>query len=308
MVSWFYALIRWLLTLLGVGTLVFLVLHGIPGDPVEVLLGEQASGAERLALQVKLGLDQPLWVQFGQFWLGLFQGDLGYSLFTQKSVTQLLAQAWPYTAQLALLAWLLGLMLALPLGLWAAARAGGWPDRLGLGLALLGTALPGFWLGPVLIWVFAAQLHSVPVGGATEPGAWILPTCTLGLGLAALTLRLTRGLVLETLQEDYIRTARAQGVSELRILWRHALPNAALPLLTVAGGQLGALLGGAVITETVFNWPGLGSLLIEAIQRRDYPVVQGCVLLLSINYILINGLTDWLYYWADPRLRQTQRR
>lgn len=306
MSAWLYPWLRLLLTLLGVGTLVFGVLHAVPGDPVEVLLGEQASSLERAALQAKLGLDQPLGVQFGQFWFRLLQGDLGQSLFSQKPVSQLLWQAWPHTAQLALLAWLLGLSLALPLGLWAAARAGGWPDHVGLGLALVGAALPGFWLGPVLIWLFAAHWHLLPVSGATEPGAWVLPTVTLGLGLAALTLRLTRGLVLEVLREDYIRTARAQGVGQWRLLWRHALPNAALPLLTVAGGQLGALLGGAVITETVFNWPGLGSLLVEAIQRRDYPVVQGCVLLLSANYVLLNELTEHLYRWADPRVQQVQ--
>jgi peptide/nickel transport system permease protein len=205
--------------------------------------------------------------------------------------------------QLAAAALGLAVLLAVPLGVLAARHRGGPGDRAAMGLALLGTSVPTFWLGPLLMLVFAVWLGWTPISGREGLDSLILPAVTLGTGMAAVLARMTRASLLETLGEDYIRTARAKGLGEVRVMWGHGLRNAALPVVTVLGMQVGALLGGAVITETVFSWPGIGSLLVESIQRRDYPVVQGCVLLVSVTYVLVNTATDLLYAWLDPRVR-----
>ncbi len=286
-----------------VSTLVFLLLHLVPGDPVAVMLGESATVADQAALRHQLGLDQTLWQQYGHYLSGLAQGDLGRSLFWHRPVAELIAARFPYTAQLALLALVVAMLLAFPLGVWAAVRAGRWPDQLAMTLSLIGVSMPNFWLGPLLILLFSLWLGWLPVSGADAPWAWVLPAVTLGTALAAILTRMLRASLLEVLHEEYVRTARAKGVSPRRVILRHALFNALLPVVTVLGLQLGTLLGGAVITEVVFDWPGLGQLLVESIQRRDYPVVQGVILVIATAYVVVNALTDWLYGWLDPRVR-----
>jgi peptide/nickel transport system permease protein len=292
-----------LLTLLLVAGLVFALIHLIPGDPVDVMLGESAHAADREALRARLGLDQPLWQQLANFYGGLARGDLGVSLHQGRPVLAVIGERLPATLELAAAALAFALLMSLPLGVIAARRRGRWPDQAASGFALLGLSIPNFWLGPLLILAFSLGLGLTPVSGREAPLSLLLPALTLGLSLAALNTRMVRGSLLEVLQQPFVRTARAKGLSESMAVWRHALPNAALPVLTLLGLQLGHLLAGAVITETVFAWPGIGSLLIDAIRQRDYPVVQGCVLFISSAYVLVNALTDLAYGWIDPRTR-----
>jgi peptide/nickel transport system permease protein len=287
----------------GVCTLVFLLIHLVPGDPVEAMLGESARPADRQALREALGLDQPLFEQYLRYLGGLARLDLGQSFQFQRPVTDLLAERAPPTLELAGAALALALVLAVPLGVLAARNRGGALDSGAMGFSLLGISIPNFWLGPLLILVFSLWLGWTPVSGRDGPVSLILPAVTLGTGLAAVLARMVRSSVLEVLGEDFVRTARAKGLSETAVMWHHALRNAWLPVLTLVGLQLGGLLGGAVITETVFAWPGVGSLLVEAIQNRDYPVVQASVLLVSLAYVLVNTLTDLIYAWVDPRIR-----
>jgi peptide/nickel transport system permease protein len=292
-----------LIVLVGVTLLVFLLAHIIPGDPVEVMLGEHAAAADRQALRESLGLDRPLASQLVQYYTGLIQGELGYSLYNKQAVSDLIIERLPATAQLSLAAILVAVCLAVPAGLIAAVRQGRFADRLVSGVSMFGLSVPNFVFGPLLMLVFAVWLGWLPVSGREDPGSVILPALTLGTALAAMLMRMLRSSLLEVLGEDYVRSARARGLSPLRVLLRHALRNAWLPVLTLLGLQLGALLAGAVITETVFNWPGIGRLTVEAIEKRDYPLIQGCVLFISIVYVGINLLTDLVYLWADPRLR-----
>lgn len=288
---------------LGVVVLVFLLIHLIPGDPVDVMLGESAQTADREALRVSLGLDKPILDQLIIYINGLIHFDLGRSLHSQQPITALLAERLPATVELALAALLVTLVLALPLGLVAAARHNTAWDQGAMAFSLLGVSIPNFWMGPLLILVFALWLGWFPVSGREEVGAVILPALTLGTSLAAILARMIRSSVLEVLSENFIRTAYAKGLSRRHVLIRHALPNAMLPVITILGLQLGTLLAGAVITETVFSWPGIGLLTIEAIQSRDYPVVQACVLVIALTYVLINSFTDLLYALIDPRIR-----
>jgi ABC-type dipeptide/oligopeptide/nickel transport system permease component len=294
-----------LVVVFGVSTLVFLLIHLVPGDPVEAMLGESARPADRQTLRAALGLDQPLAEQYLRYLDGLVRLDLGQSFQFQRAVADLLAERIPPTLELTGAALALALALAVPLGVLAARSRGGALDSFATGFSLLGISIPNFWLGPLLILVFSLWLGWTPVSGRDGPASLILPTVTLGTGLAAILARMVRSSVLEVSGEDYVRTARAKGLSELAVMWRHALRNAWLPVLTLVGLQLGGLLGGAVITETVFAWPGVGSLLVEAIQNRDYPVVQAAVLLVSLGYVLVNTLTDLVYAWVDPRIRLT---
>lgn len=292
-----------LVVVLGVCTLVFLLIHLVPGDPVEAMLGENAQPADREAMRRALGLDRPLAKQYLDYLGGLARLELGTSFQDRRPVAAILAERLPATLELTLAALALALALALPLGILAARHRGGPLDSGAMGLALVGVSIPNFWLGPLLILCFSLWLGWTPVSGREGPASLILPALTLGTGLAAILARMVRASVLEVLGEDYIRTARAKGLTESRVLWGHALRNAWLPILTLIGLQLGGLLGGAVITETVFAWPGVGSLLVEAIQGRDYPLVQACVLLVSLTYVLVNTLTDLVYTWVDPRIR-----
>lgn len=291
------------LVVLGVTVLVFLLIHFIPGDPVDVMLGESAQPADRAALRQALGLDQPVRVQLVNHFSSLARLDLGRSLYSQRPITELLAERLPATLQLATAALLVTLILAVPLGLLAAARRDTAWDHGAMAFSLLGVSIPNFWMGPLLILVFALGLGWFPVSGREGTGAVVLPALTLGTSLAAILARMIRSSVLEVLGEDFIRTAYAKGLSRRQVLIRHALPNALLPVITILGLQLGTLLAGAVITETVFSWPGIGLLTIEAIQLRDYPVVQACVLVIALTYVLVNTLTDLLYALIDPRIR-----
>ncbi len=290
-------------TALAVVCLVALLLRLVPGDPVEAMLGEGATAADRAALRQALGLDRPAAVQLAAYLAGLARLDLGRSLHGGRPVAELLAERLPATAELALAGWLVAVALAFPLGMAAALRRGSAWDRLATGFAACGISVPNFWLGPLLILAFSIGLGWFPVSGREAPGALVLPALTLGTALAAVLARMVRASLLEVLGEDYVRAARAKGLSEARVLWAHALRNALIPVTTVMGLQLGGLLAGAVITETVFAWPGVGLLLVDAIQRRDFPVVQGCVLLISLVYVAVNLLTDLVYLWADPRVR-----
>ncbi|MPQ76087.1 nickel ABC transporter permease [Hydrogenovibrio sp. JE_KL2] len=286
-----------------VGSMVFFLIHLVPGDPVEVMLGDWASPADADALRHQLGLDLPLFQQYIHYLTGIVQGDFGQSLFYQQPVSELIANRFPYTLQLALLSLLIAVLIAFPLGIWASIRAGKWPDHLAMTVSLVGVSVPNFWLGPMLILAFSIGLSLLPVSGAEQPFSWVLPAITLGTALAAILARMLRASLLEIYHEDFIRTARAKGLSGTAVYGKHALMNAMLPVITVLGLQLGTLLGGAVITEVVFDWPGLGQLLVESIQRRDYPVVQACILIISMAYILVNGLTEVVYAWLDPRIR-----
>lgn len=290
-------------TLLGVATLVFFLLHLVPGDPVDALLGETAMAADREALRQALGLDQPILYQYGSYLSGLASGEWGSSLVDQRPVLARILERVPATAELAIVSLLLALILALPLGYWAARHAGKKEDVAAMGFSLIGVSVPNFWLGPMLMLLFAVLLGWLPVSGMEQPGSIVLPAITLGTALAAVLSRMARSSWLEAMSMDATRTARAFGVSERLIWWRHAARLAAIPVITMFALQLGAVLGGAVITETVFDWPGLGLLTIEAIQRRDYPLVQGCVLMIAGFYVLANLLADLLSLWLDPRQR-----
>ena len=292
-------------SLLGVICLVFLLIHLIPGDPVEVMLGESAQPTDKETLRHALGLDLPLHQQWWNYFKGLLHLDLGTSLFSGRAIIDLLIERIPATLYLSLVSLIVAIGLALPLGLVAAVRQHTPPDYGAMGFALFGMSIPNFWMGPLLILVGALWLGWFPVSGREGWNAVVLPALTLGTAMAAILARMIRSSVLEVLGEDFMRTARAKGLSSTRAVLYHALPNALLPILTLLGLQLGGLLGGAVITETVFAWPGLGLLMIEAIQQRDYPVVQAAVLCISMTYIVVNLLTDLLYAWLDPRIQFT---
>lgn len=292
-----------ILVLFGVVTLVFLLIHIVPGDPIEVMLGESAQPADRQALRQALGLDMPLLQQWWQYLYGVIQFDLGESLHSRQSVSELLAERIPATLQLSIASLIIAIVIALPLGIMAAVYKDSIWDRFAMASAMLGVSIPNFVMGPVLILVFALGLGWFPVSGKESWLSLVLPAFTLGSALAAILSRMVRASMLEVLQEEYIRAARARGLTETRVLGRHALRNAALPIITVLGMQFGALLAGAVITETIFSWPGIGQLLIESIQKRDYPVVQACVLLISATYVIVNLVTDILYVVIDPRIR-----
>jgi peptide/nickel transport system permease protein len=292
-----------LLVILGVVSIVFLLIHLIPGDPVEIMLGESATTADREALRVALGLNLPIGLQFQNYLIGLTQLDLGTSIHLRRPVSALLLERLPATGLLALVTLLITLTLALPLGIIAAVRRNTWWDTGAMSFSMLGVSIPNFWLGPVLILVFSLWLGWLPVSGRSGLASVILPALTLATGLMAVLSRMVRSSMLEVLGEDYMRTAVAKGLPPNRVILHHGLRNALLPVITMLGLQLGALLAGAVITETVFSWPGIGLLTIESIQSRDYPVVQACVLLISVTYVLVNLLTDLAYAWVDPRVR-----
>jgi len=291
-------------TALGAATLVFLLLHLTPGDPVQARLGEAALPADQQAMRHALHLDLPLWRQYLRYLHGLLAGDWGTSLISGQRVDALIAERLPATLRLAGASLLLAVLLALPLGYWAARHAGSWRDDAAMLFSLLGVSLPNFWLGPMLMLLFALLLGWLPVSGMEQPGSIVLPAITLGTALAATLARMVRASLLEAIHADACRTALAFGVHERRIWLRHAARLAAVPVVTSFGLQLGMLLAGSVITETVFDWPGLGLLTIEAIQQRDYPLAQGCILVIALGYILANALADMLNMLLDPRQRR----
>jgi len=286
----------------GVTTIVFMLIHVVPGDPVEVMLGESAQVADKEALRETLGLNLPLSTQWLNYVSGLLQLDLGTSLHSKRPVVEILSERIPATSLLAGTSILIALIIALPLGVLAAVRKDSFWDTGAMAFSMLGVAIPNFWMGPLLILVFSLWLGWFPVSGNDQTLSLVLPALTLGTALAAILSRMIRSSLLEVLNEDYIRAANARGLSPTTVIWKHGLKNAALPVVTIMGMQLGALLAGAVITETVFSWPGIGQLTIESIQKRDYPVVQSCVLLISLSYVFINLLTDLAYAYLDPRV------
>lgn len=289
--------------LLGVLTLVFFLIHLIPGDPIDVMLGERAAAADRAALREALHLDDPILTQYGRFLAGVARGDLGRSLTSQRPVAGLILARYPATLQLAAAALLLSLSIALPLGILSAVRPRTAVDAGGLLFSLFGVSMPTFWLGPLLIILFSLKLDWLPVSGRHGIASLVLPALTLGLGMSAILVRITRSSLLEIFPKEFVLTARAKGLPERRVILRHALRNALIPLLTVVGLQIGALLTGSIITETIFSWPGLGRLTIQAIQSRDYPLVQGCILAIALTYLLVNLLIDLLYVAVDPRVQ-----
>jgi peptide/nickel transport system permease protein len=288
---------------LGVVTLVALLSHVIPGDPVDVLAGEYATAEQKLELRQHLGLDQPLHIQLLRYYQKLGQGDLGLSINKQRPVTELIGERIQATMELAALAMTVAISTGIPIGITAAVFAGTFVDYAVMGLALLGIAMPSFWLASMLILFFSLHLDLLPVSERSSWDSYILPALSMGLALGAILSRMTRNAVLDCLGEDYVRTARAKGLSEFKVVCKHVLRNAALPLVTIIGLQFGVILTGAVITEVIFDWPGVGSLLLEAVRDRDYPVIQGCVLMFSGSYLLVNLITDLVYGMVDPRIK-----
>jgi len=291
-------------TVFGVATVVFFLQKLLPGDPAIIIAGPQATPEAIANIRRQLGLDQPLWHQYLSFLGGLVHGDLGISSRTGAPVIQEIATRAPYTAELAIASLALAILVGVAAGVIAATRRAG-PTDLGIsGSAVFGVSMPVYWLGLMLIIVFAVRLRVLPAAGTDE--GWlslVLPTVTLALFSMGLITRQTRSAMLEVLGQDFVRTARAKGAGRRSVLIRHALRNALLPIVTTIGLQFGILLGGAVITESVFAWPGMGRLLLDSISARDYPVVQGVVLLLSVAFITINILTDLVYAYVDPRIR-----
>ncbi|HVN87903.1 MAG TPA: ABC transporter permease [Candidatus Binatia bacterium] len=290
-------------TVLGVVTVVFLLIHLIPGDPVDAMLGESALAVDKEAVRHRLGLHRPVAVQYGLYLRRLARGSLGRSLAGGRPVRRMIVARFPATIELTAAGLLVAIAIAFPLGLAAAARPRSVLDVGCISVALIGAAVPNFWLGPMLMLCFAVWLGWLPVSGRNGLPHLILPAVTLGLGMASVLARLLRASLLDQLHGDHLRAARAKGASEVRVLLRHALPNALLPVVTVMGLQAGALLSGAILTETIFGWPGLGRLTVTAIETRDYPLVQGCVLVIALTYVAVNLAADLLCLWVDPRIR-----
>lgn len=288
---------------LGVSTLVFLIIHLIPGDPVVLMLGDSAMKTDIESLRGKLGLDRPVYIQYLNFLLNLLRGDLGRSIHTDKPVIQAIGERFPATFELAMGGVIISLLIALPLGIISALKKDTIVDNGARFFALLGISIPNFWLGPLLIILFSIKIGILPVSGMGGIENLILPSITLGLGMAATVTRMVRASLLDVIKENYITTARAKGLSESIVVIKHALKNALMPVVTVVGLQLGALLSGAIITESIFSWPGIGSLTIEAINKRDYPMVQGCIFVIAMCYVVVNLATDLVYGFLDPRIR-----
>lgn len=294
-----------------VALFVFSLLYIAPGDPAAIIAGDQASPADVERIRQSLGLDRPYLIRFGEWFFRVLQGDLGTSIFTSLPVTQLIAQRIEPTLSLMVLTLIFAVVIAVPLGVVAAWKAGTWVDRAVVGFAVFGFSVPVFVIGYLLAYIFALKLDWVPVQGYTpiSEGIWpwfknlILPSITLGTVYIALIARITRATMLEVLQQDYIRTARSKGLAQNNVLYLHALKNAAVPVITIIGIGVALLIGGAVVTESVFAIPGLGRLTLDAILRRDYPVIQGVVLIFSFVYVLVNLAVDLIYTLVDPRIR-----
>jgi peptide/nickel transport system permease protein len=284
-------------------SMVFLLIHLVPGDPVQQMLGEGARAGDLAALRHLYGLDRPLHVQYLLYWKGVLHGNLGQSIRMNDSVTHLLLLRYPYTLALTIAAMLVAVVIAFPAGISAALHRSRWQDQtLGV-VSLFGLSFPSFALGPILILLVSIKLGWLPVSGGGGIAYVVLPAITLGTGMAAILTRMVRTAMLEELGQDYIRTARAKGLSERTVVYRHALRNAMIPVITLIGLQFGALLAGAIVTEKIFSWPGLGWLTVTAIESRDYALVQGCLLAIGLTYVLVNLLTDVIYLLLNPRIR-----
>jgi ABC-type dipeptide/oligopeptide/nickel transport system permease component len=284
-------------------TMVFLLAHIVPGDPVAQMLGEGARAEDLTQLRHALGLDLPLPVQYGRYLAGVLHGNLGESFRFQQPVLKVVAEHYPATLELAVVALLICALIGIPAGVLAAHKRGERTDHAVAVLTLFGLSVPNFALGPVLILLFSVVLGWLPVSGRGGVSHFILPAFTLGAALAAILTRMVRTSVIEELSADYVRTARSKGVSESGVLFRHALRNALIPILTILGLQFGTLLAGTIVTESIFSWPGIGRLAVQAIGARDYPLLQGCILLIAVSYVFVNLLTDLVYALVDPRVR-----
>jgi ABC-type dipeptide/oligopeptide/nickel transport system permease component len=285
-------------------SLVFVLIHLVPGDPIQQMLGEGAATADIEAARHAYGFDQPLGRQYINYWEGVLRGDLGPSVRFNQGVTRLILQRYPYTLQLTVAALLVAILLSIPAGVRSARRRNLWDDRALSVISLFGLSFPNFALGPVLILLFAVKLGWLPVSGSGSIAHLVLPAITMGGALAAILTRMVRTSMLEELGQDYVRTARAKGLPERTVVYRHALRNALIPVITVLGLQFGALLAGAIVTETIFSWPGIGRLTVQAISNRDYYLVQGCILAIGLTYVAVNFMTDLLYSVVNPRIRQ----
>lgn len=284
-------------------TMVFMLVHVVPGDPVQQMLGQGARAQDLQQLRHALGLDLPVPVQYEHYVAGVLHGNFGESFRFQQPVARVVLQHFPATIELAFVSLLVCLAISIPAGVWAAHRRGTSADHAVGVFTLLGLSVPNFALGPVLILIFSVLLGWLPVSGRGGLGHLVLPAITLGAALAAILTRMVRTSVIEELSSDYVRTARAKGISEPAVLFRHALRNALIPILTVLGLQFGALLAGTIVTETIFSWPGIGRLTVQAIEARDYPLLQGCFLLIAFSYVAVNLLTDVVYVFVDPRVK-----
>jgi ABC-type dipeptide/oligopeptide/nickel transport system permease component len=284
-------------------TMVFLLAHIVPGDPVQQMLGEGARAEDLQQLRHALGLDLPVPVQYGRYLGGILRGDLGESFRFQQPVLRVILSRYPATLELATVALLVCAVIGIPAGMLAAQRRGTATDRAVGVSTLFGLSVPNFALGPVLILFFSVILGWLPVSGRGGPLHLVLPAITLGAALAAILTRMVRASVMEELSSDYVRTARAKGLSESAVLFRHAFRNALIPILTILGLQFGTLLAGTIVTESIFSWPGIGRLSVQAIEARDYPLLQGCILLIAVSYVFVNLLTDFVYALVDPRVR-----
>ena len=290
-------------TLWGVVTLVFLLIHITPGDPVEIMLGENALLADKTQLRHQLGLDKPFMVQYVDYFKKLAKFDLGESIFYREKVEKVILERYPATIILAVLSMIVAIFFAIPPGIYAAVKKYSFWDNLTAVMSLIGVSLPSFFLGPLLILIFSLKIGWFPVSGRSGLLSYVLPSITLGSAMAAILTRMTRTSLISTLDQQYVTTAKAKGLPFWQIVVEHALRNALIPVVTIMGLQFGALLSGAVITETIFSWPGIGRLLIEAIQTRDYPLVQGVVLVIALTYVIVNTLVDFTYSLIDPRVR-----
>lgn len=284
-------------------SVVFLLIHLVPGDPVEQMLGEGARPADIAALRHAYGLDRPLGVQYLRYWKGVLHGNLGQSIRLNDSVTHLVLTRYPYTMELTAAALVFAILLAVPGGIAAAVKRGKARDQVIGVVSLLGLSIPAFALGPILIVLVSIKLGWLPVSGAGDWKHLVLPAVTMGSALAAILTRMVRTSMLEELGQDYIRTARAKGLPERVVVYKHALRNAMIPVMTLIGLQFGVLLAGAIVTETIFSWPGIGRLTVSAISNRDYPLLQGCILAIGLTYVLVNLATDVLYMVVNPRIR-----
>ncbi len=285
-------------------SVVFLLIHLVPGDPIQQMLGENAAATDLAAARHAYGLDVPMGRQYVNYWKGVLHGDLGQSLRFNQNVGRIIAERYPATIELTLAALAVAILISIPAGVRSARRRNRWDDRAISFVSLLGLSFPNFALGPVLILFFAVMLGLLPVSGSGTVLHVVLPAITMGGALAAILTRMVRTAMLEELGQDYIRTARAKGLPESTVVYRHALRNAMIPVMTVIGLQFGALLAGAIVTETIFSWPGIGRLTIQAISSRDYYLVQGCILAIGLTYVAVNFLTDFLYSVVNPRIRQ----
>ena len=287
----------------GVITVTFFLIHLVPGDPVDIMLGDQASVADREVLRGELGLDKPILQQYTLYLTGLIKLDLGTSLLSKRPVTQEILERIPATIELTIFAMFWALLIGIPFGILASLKQYSWIDNSVLAFGLLGMSIPRFWLGPVLIWIFSIKLNLFPVSERGGLEHVILPSLSLGLALGAILIRMTRASMLEVVKEPYIQTALSKGLPFFLVYFKHALRNAAIPIITIVGLQFGTLLTGAVVTETIFDWPGIGTLFYQAITQRNYPLVQGCVLLISLTYVFVNLCTDLVYMLINPRTR-----